>query len=444
MPHPTPVAEGTRAPAASVYYYAREATRRLLESSTPRVYLYGSYEGYNNFGDILQLKNTIAFHRADGRFEVVAMVALESVIDADYTLALERWLGVEHVLYTSFDAMDASLMGLEAVSRVARGGAMHLYGGGHLNAMWGARHVRIIRDLIETVGVENYLLSGIQLDADILPELCSIFSVLPPGLIGLRDHPSLELVRGTPFADAARFSFDDTIETMKPWADALAAVRSAKPTAFALHLNTTAEYTASREQHDQARNLVGQVQAARPDHDVVVLHAYDDVREVIRDSLPSLKGFDAFFPFDSYAVADLARMALQLAPGEVRGRGAFDVEFGITSSYHTALFLTLQGVPTRIISLNDYYRQKSTIFGPAVDLELFLADPRAHVRDFGPELAAREAWIDEARALVATWDDTPRSRRVSLEAARPVTRRPRRRPWRKVVVEPLWQFTGRQ
>jgi len=422
-------------PESTIHYYARERTAELLASTRPRVYLYGSYEGYNNFGDILQLKNTIRLHRQAGRFEPIMMVALESLIDADYPAALERWFEVEHVLYTSRESMDASAMGLVTLEEIARGGVMHLYGGGHLNSMWGRRHVDIASDLLIRVGVERYLMSGLQLDADFMPALEELFAIREPDLIGLRDHPSVELVRASSMADRARFSFDDTAELMIDWTTAVRA-DGVGAGSFGLHLNTTTQYTARRDQHDHVRELLDLVREQHPDSDLVALHAYDDVREVVRDTLPSLKAFDAFLPFDAYGVVDIAKMALELRTGVTPGLGRFPLEFGIVSSYHTALFLSMLGVPAYLASLNDYYRQKAAIFGRTVSEREFVTEPRRHWRDFAPELRARADWMEEAVAAMSEWNTElggPTSLRRRSHTAEPAA-----------DTAPLFVFTGRR
>jgi hypothetical protein len=393
-----------------VYFYASESTVAFLNSSQTRVYLYGSGEGYSNFGDTIQLKGTVEFYRNNTAMTPIVVLALSSVNDERHARDLAKWYGVDHVMFTSTEALDAKLVGLEAMTSISTGGYLHLYGGGYLNGIWGKARLDFVEFFLKVFLIEKYLISGVQIDGEIIPQLNRVFEIKQPELFGVRDRPSQELAETSIAREATRFSFDDVAEPFTQWRSFLQKKKVAPLGTrgeFGLHFNFTGEYTGGRQQFEQTQIVLDSVIEKYPESRLALLHAYDDKRFIVRDSLAGLKEFESYFPFDEFRVVNTAKMSMDMDlhhgtfPGSAQ---TFALDFAIVSSYHTALLLHFLGVPAFLFSLNDYYRQKVAIFDLPADVSDFIADPRAFVRDFTPELSARDEWIAELTTVVASWD----------------------------------------
>jgi hypothetical protein len=384
--------------------YADERTRALVESSTPIVYLYGGFEGFENYGDVLQLKTAIRFHREVGRTPV--MVATLAAWTAPGLLGeLYGKYDVEGIIFEDDELLDAAPQGLGLVGAVRGGQLLHIYGGGYFNRYWGERRAAVTRALIDQLGIDDYVVSGLQVDEDGARHLAGVFASHPPLLAGGRDagsHHLLERVVG----DRAGFSFDDAVETIEALRDM---IQSPPPVSLpvdvtvGLHANVTTEYMSS-SQGAAVRDALAAVARRHPGHALTLLHAYNDSRSLVTDTLETASALGIAARYPSFAVVNLATVAgaRVLDPTDARRVGSLlgTLAFAISASYHVALTLNLLGRPAFLLATNDYYRDKRLALGLPSDLDSFLADPGAHRRDYAEERERRAGWLERLRAVV--------------------------------------------
>lgn len=418
----------------TLFLYADEVSAAALRTDRPRVLLLGGYLGYPNFGDILQLKGAIHWHREFSGLEPVVLCDLAAATDKDFTARLRQWFGTEAILAMSDDAVDASKAGLTLFSDAAPAGHLHVYGGGFLNRLWGPRVLRFAELLHERFGVGHYVMSGQQAEDGLLPALQAHIERCRPILVGGRDRATVELLARTGAPSA--YSFDDAAEQMQRLATDLTASPAAQrdPAATSrngrqllLHLNasTYADQSPRRLDALAARlTLLGQWcgrgALERADPNVTLLHAYNDARIAdVSDTLGTVQRLDDRFPFWDYRVLHLGRLAYELgagAPGALasppilRSSGA-----ALTCSYHAAMLCMMLDIPVWLETRNAYYRQKAQGLGllradPTGSEELpertdaefasFLEAPRSVSLD--RQLAERRRWLDELRAAYDT------------------------------------------
>ena len=132
-----------------MYYYATKQTHQFLKSTKNRVYIFGSCGGYNNFGDVIQLKDAIAFHRKRTGVEPVVVMFLGSLEGSFHVASFQRWYDVEHFIFLSPEHLDASDARLSPITEIRAGFPLHVYGGGFLNKFWGKDMIAAIRSMLQ-------------------------------------------------------------------------------------------------------------------------------------------------------------------------------------------------------------------------------------------------------------------------------------------------------
>ncbi|MEP0841111.1 MAG: hypothetical protein HRF43_00175 [Phycisphaerae bacterium] len=375
------------------FFYADEATRERLARPGPRVLLVGGYGGFGNFGDVLQLKGALAWHRSAGEREPVVVCHACAIPDAGYCGRLRRWFGVREVLFWSPEALDLGVIGLERVMGAAPIAHLHVYGGALLNRYWGATAVGIIEGLIEQFGAGHYVLSGQQVDERFVSELRGHFERYRPVLAGGRDPESARLLAEC--GVEADDSFDDAIEMIETWADR---ARNAlqEPFDLLVHLNLS-YYTGESDLAELGGQLArvaahaGQWAGGRHPR-VALLNAYSDRRaDEVCDALGTVQQLEDLFPFLRFEVFQLGQMALEFAGSEPEAPMVPGAKLALACSYHVSILCARLGVPCYLSARNAYYRQKRDGLGMAGDLDSFLRDPRAVSLE--PRLAARRRWL---------------------------------------------------
>ncbi len=383
-----------------MYYYSNETTRKFLKSSKPRVYLYGSCTGYNNFGDIIQLKSTVLFHKRNTGLEPVIVMDLNSLTSSVHPQLLQSWYNTDYFIFLSSKAYDCSEAKLELITKVQSGGFLHVYGGGFLNQLWGKASVESIKSIIKQLHVNDYVFSGQQIDNTAITHLDSLFKIKSPKAFGLRDKQSLALMKKAFPGIEPKFSFDDVTEIFAEWihyshptAKIWLKSKIQKP-AILWHFNfsyyTVNDITAMLEKI----NLTIQ---KYPKYNTIIAVAYNDKSYGLVDSLRSLIEFDTSFPFASYQVVNIAQLALQMNPVENQYPNIMhsinNIAIAITSSYHTAMFANFLGIPAYLISTNDYYSQKQNGLGYKRSFTKFLNTPTINLPTYRKEMALRKEWL---------------------------------------------------
>ena len=382
--------------------HADARTRDLLNDGTPAVLLLGGYAGYANFGDILQLKGAIAWHRAKTDLRPVLMCEAASIPDPGFLERVRRWFAVEAIVFSSQKGLDLRPAGLQLLEESPPIRHLHVYGGGFLNRFWGSCRLDLIDHLHLFFGVGHYVLSGQQVDPAIREELATHFRKCPPLLAGGRDPLSVDVLRecGAP----AEYSFDDASEVLGDLILALAPVQTNPRDSLdaLIHLNMSFYTHALPDPDlldvfaDRLRTLhtrVADLHANRQPR-TAMMEAYSDRRiHEVTDTLGVALQLEDRLPPMTYQVIELGRLALELgaAPLPPLPHIAPDA-VALASSYHVTLFCALLGIPCHLMAGNQYYRQKSEGLGlPMEDLASFLKEPRTLLLE--PLFEARVPWL---------------------------------------------------
>jgi len=389
-------------------WYGDRASRSLLDSSEEKVLLVGGYGGYANFGDILQLKGALAWHRSHHPVVPVPVLAASAIPDGGFVERVRRWFGVKALLFHSPARLVPPPPGLEEIEAPPPIRFLHVYGGGFLNRYWGAYMLALIENLVGDFRVRHYVLSGQQIGEEMQAVLAEHLRRCPPNLAGARDEASLRLLEacGVPFA----FSFDDALEPL----DRLARTRADRgedDAALLLHVSLT-YYAWDGDPRSGMRELAAVLEVLR-DHlrradaargrPVVLVQAYEDRRPFgCRGSLSVVREMEEVFPFAEYRVVNLARVALELDSEDSPPRRMIPpARLAVVGSYHCALLCGVLGVPCYLQAHNAYYRQKRLGLGLGeTALEDFLKRPKR--LDLREPRRRRAAWQEKLRRAYAS------------------------------------------
>lgn len=389
-----------------MYFYGTSKTKEFLESSEPRVYLYGSCTGYNNFGDVIQLKNTILFHRRFTGLEPVVIMDLNSLTSANHPKLLESWYFSRYFVFVSSKNVDASEAELEKIQCVMSGGFLHIYGGGFLNQFWAKSSAASIESIIKQLSVSDYIFSGQQIDNTAIKYLEKIFQTKNPLVFGLRDRQSHNIIKKNFPGLNHQFSFDDVTEVFEDWIKYSHSTpkiwlktKIQKP-AIMWHFNFS--YYTINDITAMLRKINLAIQYY-PKYSATIAVAYNDKSYGLIDSLRSLIEFDTSFPYTNYQVVSLAQLALIINPVNNSYPNIMhsinNIAFAVTSSYHTAMFSNFLGIPAYLISTNDYYHQKQRGLGYKNNYKNFLQDPTINLPSYEKEKSDRRVWLDTIKVL---------------------------------------------
>lgn len=455
MPHPP-----------FIQAFADERTLFALRAESPRVLLLGGYLGYPNFGDILQLKGAIAWHRArnanpppgrspahtaaevSNRLEPVIVCDTGAITDAGFVGRVRNAFDVEHIVFLSTsgtrDAHSLSRRApdLHRLEHSARITHLHLYGGGYLNSRWGEHILSSAEFLHRSFGVGHYVISGVQAERDFSDRISTHVERCSPLLIGGRDDESVGIL--AEIDPSAAYSFDDAAEAMTALADRLRSDpsswfntrRSASTRAprALVHLNVSPYAADSANALQTLSERLDSIiqQTANPDTangeaqkpDAVLLHAYNDPRiDQVADTLGVVLRLGDRFPLVSHHVAHLGVEALQiripLTPSTdpnrpSLGANASTSDIAFVCSYHAAMLAQMLGVPTWLEVRNAYYRQKAAGLGLLRTTTDSPIDTTAAFRTFLHErpfvsldqpLARRTEWL---KRLAAAYEEPAR------------------------------------
>lgn len=386
-------------------------TRATLARPDNCVLLLGSCGGFANFGDVLQLKGAIAWHRANTRLTPVLVFHASAIADEGYVARQRESYGVEAILFWSREWIDLSPMGLAPLDAAVRVPRLHVYGGGFFNRFWGRETIHQIETLIDDFGVGHYVLSGQQIDEQIAPELRAHFAAYPPILAGGRDPRSARLLQAC--GVDAHDSFDDAAEPIE--ALVAAAPPAATQSDLILHLNLS--YYTGPGELDRIGEVLGRLSPAAPggsDRRVTLLHAYNDSRvDEIVDTLGAVQRLEHRFPFRWFEVIDLSRAAVDHGAAACSPMPLPRGGIAVSCSYHVSILLSLLEIPCYLLARNPYYDQKREGLGGAEDLDAFLASPR--VVDLRARFAQRSAWSQRLREAYAQ-EPVPREARPPRSA----------------------------
>lgn len=402
-----------------LFYTLPEMNRKINSESASRIiFLAGGFNGYLNFGDLLQLRGALRWHKQHWPGAVLCpLLHLRTVSDEKTLRDLIDFFGTPHwLLYAHHDEDDASgraaALGLEPVKIPDNLNPLilYVYGGGFFNGFWGRWMLDLIEAVLHTFPIGRYVISGQQVGAEFAPVLAEHCRRYRPDLVGCRDPLSVEVL--THLGIEAFFSGDDAFEELLRYAEtpATANATSLVNSVFGLHLNLSGYVYFSPTQGAQAqvsdRGISQQIECLLqllftrfgPSSIPIVVGSYLDSRDEVQDTWAAVKRTFLTRYFPQFIGLDITGLLLQ---GRLEEAVPLlcSLKLFVATSYHTALFLKVLGVPTYLVAFNDYYTQKqSGIQEPTHSFEEFLnIDPETLRKEQEAVLSAhqkaRQEWM---------------------------------------------------
>ncbi|WP_299087382.1 glycosyltransferase [uncultured Microbacterium sp.] len=380
-------------------WYSDQETADVLSSGEALTLIYTGSNGHSNFGDILQNKNIIAYWSERPDRTPVLFLPAFAAETPDRVASLKEWFRCPHIVF--FSATREAPPGLSPLSGVSTAAPVHVVGGGYLNAMWGHDHFGAIDAIASDFHASQVFFTGLQIDIAAISGFERLAEAHRVPFVGVRDRTSLDLLT-THSSLAAIDTFDDLTEVLEEWGAGSSPRPVSGPASgprVAIHMNTS-DYAGGDGALLLWRDALARVARLEP-RDVVLLSAYSDVRPEVRDTVGTVAALGEDYPFSVATLIDTARIALESQRGEgmpAELQHLADVDFGLSSSYHTALMMSFLGIPTYLMGANGYFGQKARLF-QIPSLDAFLADPQKYVLDLDVYRATRRGWVDRLDGL---------------------------------------------
>lgn len=391
------------------YVYADEESIKALKSDQHKVILVGGDFGYANFGDVLQLSGTLDFYRQHTDCLPVPVYSLDAITAPGYVSTIRSVFQLDALLFISSNAVNTTSIDLVLVDSIPDVSALHLYGGGMMNMMWGGYVLDVVEFFLDRLQGVAYVVSGQQVGEEIRDRLTAHVNIRRPQLFGLRDSESLERI--TAWGIKGDFSFDDAYE---PLMHLIAQIPEGKRDRVIGHMNISG-YTRD-DLNCSIENILSKfrcIQARYGECELTLANAYNDKRSPVTDSLGTVVAMENDFPYKNYSVIDLANAAYTRnlsKPELLAGR------IGVSCSYHFTLFLHLADIPCWLIAQNAYYAQKARALNCHASFEAFIDSPQ--VPDYASRVAARRAW----RGKMVAFIKDQLKERLTLKFALPISR----------------------
>ncbi len=312
------------------------------------VLLEGSFVGYKNFGDILQLKKAVSFYKREG-FSPIVLCDVEAIKDREYIESLYEDLGVSDIVFYSTVNYDMRDYGLKLVKKCFVEN-FHIYGGGFLNRYWIYGYLNLAESVINYFGVKRFTVSGQQVDEEVSDKIESFFKKYPPLIFGCRDRKSFEILKGK--IRNLEYSFDDAYEELKVLKSRVSFFEDKRKSVL-IHLNLTS-YVVEDVKNAilDYKSVLKKIRERFKDIRVYFVVAYNDLKaDMVRDTLNAIQTMED--EFKEAFILDFSSWAMKYDSIEIPKNA-----FMITSSYHLAMFAKVCKMPVFIFSKNDYYSQK--------------------------------------------------------------------------------------
>jgi len=382
---------------SSLYFYADDASQKILAGDAQKIISIGSDFGYGNFGDVLQHINALRAIKKAGRFATVSVMAAKAINSQAFPSFVSEAYKTDAVIFvTSYPLILADTdPQLTRVAEVRNVAGLWLYGGGFLNSMWGDFVLSVVEHFLRLDQEINYWVSGQQITTPFEARVLEHIKVFHPKLFGVRDEVSLRLLAERGYD--ADFSFDDATEALEGLSDRLS-IRQGQ--GLALHINSS-DYTGNTSLADGlGRELASVASQDAARHEVTVFQAFRDSRQDVFDSSETIKRLDYLFPFHEYRTIDLVGLLFDQSSSNKKIK--LDLALGYSCSYHVTLWLQLAGIPCWLRSSNSFYDQKSRALQVSQGLDEFLRNPK--LADHTSNLERRATWNDKLQRHLSSID----------------------------------------
>ena len=337
--------------------WASAADRRRIEDADSSVLLVGSYDGSGNFGDVLQAATAIeTVGGLPGSPLPIAVVERET--HGHHGALLERHPallgGAAFVHYHEGGEAEDELVEV-AAGTAPRRSALYLYGGGYLNAWWGARKAAhaAAAERLSGGGPLPVVASGLQVEERAVAAGGVAHGLLSrAGWIGARDAFSLDHVRA--HVDCpVELSGDDAVPHLR---------FPPVPIEPVVNLHVNAGGWVSEDPVSLADRIAGLLRRfAEVSPEPLELQpaiAYEDPRVSERRAVSAmLEEHGESLEAAGFSLVEPVDMLDDATGNELRRfRRA---RMTVACSYHVTLASRLAGVPALLLADNEYYRQKA-------------------------------------------------------------------------------------
>jgi hypothetical protein len=376
-----------------IYLYADHASREVLLNDLQKFVLIGGDFGYGNFGDVLQHINSLNTTKLAKSYATVSVFAANAIGFADYPAWIRQSYGADAIVFVSEYPLilDERSPSLALVGEIRNLAALHLYGGGFLNSMWGDFVLGITEFFLRLAPHAAYVVSGQQVTPPYQTRVLEHIKNFKPKLFGVRDEQSQRWLREAGFT--SDFSFDDATEALQGLTEALPLQRGV---GLLMHVNAS-DYTANDSLTHGLGYEMQKLKSSRwGQGDITLFQAFRDPRHEVCDARETLKNLDVAFPFTDLRLIELATLVYDGQQADVAR--PIVGEIGYSCSYHVALWLQLAGIPCWLRSSNPFYDQKSRALQVTQELDSFLAEPR--LADHRANLERRVAWNEKLRSII--------------------------------------------
>jgi hypothetical protein len=373
---------------SSIYLYADEASCEVLLNDLQKFVLIGGDTGNANFGDVLQAINSVNMAQQSKRFATVCVMVVHAVAFKEFPAWTRKNYGTDAIVFVADYPLilDDCSPCLKLVGEIRNLAAIHLYGGGFLNNMWGDYVLGITEYFLRLAPEATYLVSGQQVTPPYQSRVVEHIKDFKPKLFGVRDELSQRWLREAGFN--VDFSFDDATEALLDLTKTLPLQRG---TGLLMHVNAS-DYTSNDALSFGLGYELQRLKASRWANDgITLIQAFRDPRHEVCDARETLKKLDVAFPFTDLRLIELASMVY--GGQNAHATSPIVGEIGYSCSYHVALWLQLAGIPCWLRSSNPFYDQKSRALQVTQELDSFLEDPR--LADHGVNLERRAAWNEK-------------------------------------------------
>jgi len=414
------------------FYTLSETNAKLFQNQSKQIlFLAGGYNGYYfNFGDLLQLKGALNWHKKeDPNTLILPLIHLAPISGKAFIEELFSYFETSDFVFYAFEDEDFKekipklfLQPLHLPTKLPTIN-FHIYGGGFFNHFWGNFMLRVIEGVLNSFPVDHYIISGQQIGREFAPILAEHFRKYQPDIIGCRDPLSIEIL--SKHGILAYFSSDDSFEEL------LGVVKKIKDSSdvesvfnrnfsFALNINLSyyvfssftqeqkesslEEAEAFFERFDRLLNLLSS--KLKKEGIPIFVDSYLTRKDEVQNMWASIKKSLLTKYFPKFLGIDLAGALLK---GELDKAGSILrlAPFFIANSYHSAFFGKMLGIPTYLMSFNEYYLQKqSGLEVKQRTLEEFLnEDPKIILKEqkeiIQTHREARTKWLEELKKILS-------------------------------------------
>ena len=385
-----------------LYFYATPNCLDTLTNSQNKTLLIGSDFGYGNFGDILQHTSTVLHSKTKNEgCATISVMAANAIERIGYPEWLQQGYGVDAILFVSEQplALDAASPALVQVREIHNVAALHLYGGGFLNHMWGDYILNVVSYFLRLAPEIEYFVSGQQITAPYHHRVLEHIKEFQPKAFAVRDDLSQTWLNDIGYS--SDFSFDDATEALLSFTNS---VQLEKGSGVLVHLNSS-NYTADKPPEQDICNDLFLLRRSIGFQKLTLCQAYRDPRHEVLDTTETIKKLGSLLPFHDARLLDLVGLIFS----NQRSTSVQPIQAGIgySCSYHVALWLQLAGIPCWLRSENSFYSQKSRALQVTQTFDEFISEPK--LADHRLNLERRSAWLEQLGCL---FQQIPRQKNI--------------------------------